>query len=330
MRTALPWLLVLVLAWRLGQAGAAPEPAPVPATTAQGFADAVARAEPSIVHVSVQTHGTPARSSRDDGVGSGFVLSADGVVLTSRHVVAGARAILVEVPQRGTVEAQLLGHDESVDLTVLRVPLQGLVPLATGDSRALRVGDWVLSVGSPFRLPRSWSAGIVSGLHRTQVALEPRAYEDFIQTDAAANLGNSGGPLLDAQGRAVGVLTQILTRSGGFQGIALATPIEAVLAAASRILQRGGGASPATLGIVVEERSTGGSGAGVEITRFLPGSAAQAAGLRVGDVIVQIDGQRVGSAALVQDVLRTRRAGDHVSVLYVRAGAQAVADVTLR
>jgi serine protease Do len=327
MRTALPWLLVLALVWRLGQAGAAPAPAPAPAP---GFADAVARAEPSIVHVSVQTHGTPPRSSRDDGVGSGFVFGADGIVLTSRHVVAGARAIFVDVPGRGTVEAQVLGHDETVDLTVLRVPLQGLTPLALGDSRALRVGDWVLSVGSPFRLQRSWSAGIVSGLHRTQVAVEPRAYEDFIQTDAAANLGNSGGPLLDAQGRAVGVLTQILTRSGGFQGVALATPIEAVLASASRIVARGGDAPPATLGIVVQERGVGGSGLGVEITRFQPGSAAQAAGLQVGDLITEVDGQRTGSTVLVHDVLRAHRAGDRVRVKYSRAGTPAEVEVLLR
>jgi serine protease Do len=236
----------------------------------------------------------------------------------------------VEVPGRAAVAAQVLGHDESVDLTVLRVPLQGLRPLAVGDSRALRVGDWVLSAGSPFRLPRSYSAGIVSGLHRTQVALEPRAYEDFIQTDAAANLGSSGGPLLDAQGRAVGMLTQIMTRSGGFQGVSLATPIEPVLAAARRILGGGSAGTPATLGIVVEERRTGGSGLGVQITRFLPGSAAQAAGLQVGDLITEVDGSATGSTARVQEVLRGRRAGDRVRVRYARSGVQAEVEVVLR
>jgi S1-C subfamily serine protease len=325
MRTVLPWLLVVGLLWRLGQAGAAPEPAP--AVAAPGFADAIARAEPSIVHVSVQTHASSARS-RDDGVGSGFVFASDGVILASRHVVAGARTVLVEVAGRPPVEGQVLGHDESVDLTVLRVPLQGLTPLALGDSRTLRTGDWVLSAGSPFRLPRSWSAGIVSGLHRTQVAVEPRAYEDFIQTDAAANLGNSGGPLLDAQGRAVGVLTQILTRSGGFQGISLATPIEAVVAAARRILHRGN-QPPPTLGIVVEEPPAAGGRQGVLITRFLPGSAAQAAGLKVGDVILSIDGRRTATTAAVQDALRPHTAGETVRVAYLRAGVPGEVQVML-
>lgn len=327
MRAILPWLAVLVLASWWGRAAAGPASPTGPSPS--GFADVVARADPSVVHVAVNVHDGPRGPSRDDGVGGGFVLTADGALVTSRHVVAGARSVFVEVGGRPAVPAQIVGHDESVDVTVLRVPLQGLTPLEAGDSRALRVGDWVLSAGSPFALPHSWSAGIVSALHRRHVAVDPRTYEDFIQTDAAANLGSSGGPLLDAQGRAVGMVTQILTRSGGFQGVALATPIEAVLAAARAILGRNG-APPPSLGIVVAERGTGGSGVGVEITRFLPGSAAQAAGLVVGDLITEVDGHPAASTSSVQDALRGRSPGERIRLRILRAGQPLDFDVPLR
>jgi serine protease Do len=325
MRSSVPWLLVFVLGWWIGRSGpprsALAEPLPA-------LADVIARADPSVVHVSVQTHGRTPAASRDDGIGSGFVFSAEGLVLTSRHVVAGARAVFVDVLGHGTVPAEVVGHDDAVDLTVLRVPLRGLVPLALGDSRTLRVGDPVVAAGSPFRLSHSWSAGIVSGLHRRQVAVDPRAYEDFIQTDAAANLGSSGGPLLDASGRVVGVLTQILTRAGGFQGITLATPVEAVVEAARRILGSGEPARP-SLGVVVREAGSPGAG-GLEITRFHPGSPAAAAGLLVGDLVVGVDGAPVRTTAEFQRAIWGRAAGTSVRV-GVRRGTQALeVAVTLR
>jgi serine protease Do len=304
MRPIVPCLFVFAVGWWCGRGGAA---RPAEAAPLASLADVIARADPSVVHVSVQMQGR-SPVSRDDGIGSGFVFSADGLICASRHVVAGARQVLVDVVGHGTVAATVVGHDDAVDLTVLRVPVQGLVPLAVGDSRALRVGDPVLAAGSPYRLPHSWSAGIVSGLHRRQVAVDPRAYEDFIQTDAAANLGSSGGPLLDASGRAVGVLTQILTRAGGFQGITLATPIEPVLQAARRIA---GARERPSLGIVVRE--VGGSGGGLEITRVQPGSLAEAAGLAVGQVVRRVNDapmttpdelQRVLWALVPGDVLR--------------------------
>lgn len=309
--------LVFALGWWLG--GRGPSPAAVGAAGPADFREAVERAGPSIVHVAVTlAPGAPGARSRDDGVGSGFVLSADGLIATSRHVVQGAQVIAVDVPGRGLVAGTVVGHDERVDLTVLRVPLSGLTPLALGSSRELAVGQWVLAVGSPFRLERSWSAGIVSGLHRRQVAVDPRAAEDYIQTDAAANLGNSGGPLLDASGRAVGMVTQILTRAGGFQGISLATPIEAVVAAAQRLTGRAEG-SPApvrpTLGLLVRDEPPG---EGLTVTRVRPGGPAAQAGVLPGDRLLTLDGQPLASSADLAARLAAAAVGRTVTVDLLR------------
>lgn len=289
------------------------------------FRDAVARAEGSIVQVAIGLPEGHGARSRDDGVGSGFVFSADGLIVTSRHVVQGARVIAVDVPGHGLVAGQVVGHDDTVDLTLLRVPLTGLTPLPIGESGSLAVGQWVLTVGSPFRLTRSWSAGIVSGLGRSQVAVDPRSSENFIQTDAAANLGNSGGPLLDASGRAVGVMTQILTRSGGFQGISLATPIEAVVAAARRLA--GGGPPSGSLGATV--RALGGPG-GLEVVRVAPGSAAEACGLRPGDRLSEVDGQPVADPDALARVIQARPAGARVRLTVLRGRDTLLLEAQLR
>jgi serine protease Do len=327
MRRSLPWLLVFAAGWALARL--APAPPSATASPGAGFAHAIRTAEPSIVHVSTTLADARAARSRDDAVGAGFVLSSDGLIVTSRHVLQGARAVTVELAGRGAVQAQIVGHDDALDVSVLRVPLTGLVPLAVGDSAALSLGDWVLACGSPYALPRSWSAGIVSGLHRRGVAPNPRSYEDFIQTDAAANLGNSGGPLLDASGRVVGVVTQILTRAGGFQGISLATPIEPVMQAARRIA---GGLPPAAregLGVSVVENVQRG---GLELTQVREGGVAALAGLRPGDLIKSVDGLAVQTADDLQRVLLAKRSGEVLllHVIRVRGTVQEPVRVTLR
>ena len=306
MRRSFPTVFILALGWLLGRLEAGP--APVLASGPSDFAAAAEAAGPSIVHVSTQLPG----HSRDDAVGSGFVLSPDGLIVASRHVLAGAQKVFVGVAGQPPVRAEVLGYDERVDVALLQVPLTGLRPLAIGSTQGLKPGHWVLACGSPYGLERSWSAGIVSGLHRRGVATNPSTYEDFIQTDAAANLGNSGGPLLDTSGRALGMVTQILTRAGGFQGISLATPIEAVMEAVGRLRQRLGGATAhrPSLGILVRDMLPW----GVEITQVPAGSPAAVAGMRAGQRLHSVSGTPVKSTADVERALWGRQAGERIQV----------------
>jgi serine protease Do len=319
MRSRLP-LLLAFLAGALAVRALGPTPVGIAAGPAD-FTEVVARADASVVHVTTRLPGQRVPGSRDDAVGAGFVFSSDGLVATSAHVLTGAEAVFVTVAGRPPVEAQVLGQDPATDVAVLRVPLTGLVPLPIGDPSALRVGQWVLTVGSPFRLPHSYAAGIVSGLGRSGVGVRLEGYEDFIQTDAAANLGNSGGPLLDASGRGVGMVAAILSRTGRSEGITLAVPIDVALEAARR-LAGGGGAARPTLGVVVREVAGDArlGGDGLEVTRFHHDAPAEAAGLRAGDVIVSVDGQPTPRAADLQRLVWAHPAGTALTVVFRRAG----------
>lgn len=294
------------------------------------FADVIELADRCVVRVSTRSTRERRNASRDDGVGGGFVLRADGLIVTSRHVVAGAQRILVTVPGHGTVDARVVGQDRATDTALLKVGLSGLSAMRLGSSRELRVGQWALAAGSPYELPNSWSVGIVSGLHRAGVGVGAGAYQDYIQTDAAANLGNSGGPLCNTRGQVVGVMTAILSRTGGHQGVALAVPIEAVQAAAQRML---GGATERrpTMGVRVRAVSGSVGGAtGLQITGFDPGSSAAAAGLVVGDRILVADGRPLRRAADLQDVVWRRRVGELVKLLVLRGTRRFETSVRLR
>ncbi len=283
------------------------------------FADVIQVLDPSVVHVSIRTSRVNRNRSRDDGVGGGFVYRADGILVTSRHVVAGAQRILVRLPGQPLMDARLVGSDKATDVAVLKVNLQGLRPLPLGTSTRLRRGAWLLAAGSPYELSNSWSVGIVSGLHRSRVGVSPSAYQDYIQTDAAANLGNSGGPLIDASGQVVGVMTAILSRTGGHQGVGLAVPIEAVRASVDRILT-GGTARRPTIGVRVREvRGTMGRSGGLQVTGFEAVSPAVRAGLRIGDVILVAGGEVVGRSVDLQRLVWARRAGELMTLL-VRRG----------
>jgi S1-C subfamily serine protease len=214
-------------------------------------------------------------------------------------------------------------------VALLRIAATGLHPAPLGDARTLRVGDWVLAAGSPYRLPHSWSAGIVGGLHRGQVGVGLGGHEDFIQTDAAANVGNSGGPLVDASGRVVGMMTAILSRTGVHQGISLAVPIEVVVESAARI--RGGGAERGTIGVVVRDAEVRGARRpGLEVTRFHPGSPAPGAGLRPGDVILAVNGTLVHTPADLQRAVWSVPRGGAVVLDVERSGARLRVTVPVR
>jgi S1-C subfamily serine protease len=294
-------LVALLAGWTLGRApvgggraDAEPSQGPMP-----DFADMVARAEPAIVYIHTylsRARDVPAsddRGAQDEFLGSGFVWGPDGWILTNRHVVDGAREILCHLEGRGWFQAGVRGVDPVADVAVLKIEANGLPTLPLGNPRAVRKGQWVVAAGSPYRLPRTFTAGIVSGLERSDV-VNPTGYEDYIQTDAAINLGNSGGPLLDAYGRVVGLNTAILSRSGGNQGIGFAVPIDVVAAAAEQIRTRGT-VVRATLGAVVRpltprEGLSVPTGMGLVVTRFADDSPARRSGIREGDVILRANG----------------------------------------
>lgn len=316
-RAALP-LLALLLGWALARV-----PAPPPATARAlegGFADLVARANPSVVHVAIRQQDGARGASRDDGVGGGFVVAGGGIVVTSRHVVSGARGVIVQAPGTGPLEARLLGVDDATDVAVLSVPaLADRVPLPRADPRGLRVGDIVLAAGSPFALPNSWSLGLVSGLGRSGVGVNPRGYESFIQTDAAANLGSSGGPLLDTSGRVVGVMTAILSRTSAHQGVSLAMPIDVVMDAVGRITGTGRAGTRPTLGLSLRPAP-----GGLVVTRVESGGAAERQGLLPGDFLQEAGGVRLGTAADLQAALWDVPQGGSLVLTLVRGGRTVV------
>lgn len=302
------------------------------------FASVVERALPGVVHVHnylARVRDVPEpgeRSASDDNVGSGFVWSADGWIITNRHVTEGAKQVLVEIEGRGWFPAVERGNDPMVDVALLKIDTGGLVPLPIGNPRVVRRGQWVLAGGSPYRLPRSFSVGIVSGVERSDV-VNPNGYEDYIQTDAAINIGSSGGPLLDANGRVIGLNTAILSRSGGNQGIAFAVPIDVVIDAAIQLKARGTVVRP-TLGLVVRAASPLESvglpgGGGLYVTRFATESPARKAGLVEGDIILSVDGLPTPSRGPLLRTIWQKRAGTVVALEFLRGTQRMIANAQL-
>ena len=191
--------------------------------------------------------GGPGRSQERQSLGSGFIVSDDGYILTNAHVVEGADEIVVRLNDRRELEAELIGSDTQTDVALLKVEATGLPTLEMGDSDTLRVGEWVAAIGSPFGFDYSVTAGIISAINRT---LPRDAYVPFIQTDVAINPGNSGGPLFNLDGEVIGINSQIFTRSGGFMGLSFAIPINVAMDVANQ-LRDDGSVSPETS--VIEE-----------------------------------------------------------------------------
>jgi serine protease Do len=261
------------------------------------------------------------------GQGSGVIVSADGVILTNNHVVQGARKIQVTLVDRRELTAKLVGADPKSDLAVLRLTesAKDLKPLVFGDSDKLRLGEVVLAVGNPFGVGQTVTMGIVSAKGRSNVGIVD--YEDFIQTDAAINPGNSGGALVDMHGRLVGVNTAILSRSGGYQGIGFAIPARQAKHVMGSLL-RHGKVQRGFLGVRIQTVSPDlakgmglGSQRGVLISDVDPGSAAERAGLRRGDVVLEVDGQAVDTASRLRSLVANSAPGARVQ-LKVKRGSQ--------
>jgi serine protease Do len=229
-------------------------------------------------------------------LGSGFIISSDGYILTNNHVIQGADEIIVRLNDRRELEAELIGADERADLALLKVNAKGLPEVDLGNSDKLRVGEWVLAIGSPFGFDYSVTAGIVSALGRS---LPNESYVPFIQTDVAINPGNSGGPLFNLDGEVIGINSQIYTRSGGFMGVSFAIPISVAIDVAEQLKEKGK-VSRGWLGVVIQEvnkdlaESFGLKQAkGALVAQLVPGSPAELGGLQSGDIITAFNGQEI-------------------------------------
>ena len=256
------------------------------------------------------------RELEQQGLGSGFVIDTEGHILTNNHVVEGAEQIRVKLADDRELDAELIGTDPPTDLALLKVEAENLNPLEFGDSDVLEVGDWVLAIGNPFGLPRTVSAGIVSAKGRANVGIVD--YEDFIQTDAAVNPGNSGGPLVDLEGRVIGINTAIASRSGGNNGIAFAIPVNMAKSVVEQ-LRSDGKVVRGHLGIMISELSRELADSfefdgeqGILVQDVVDGGAADEAGIRSGDIITKLDGALVTSVPAFRGEIARKRPGSSV------------------
>jgi serine protease Do len=258
-------------------------------------------------------------------LGSGFVISSDGYILTNNHVVSGADEVIVRLNDRRELIAEVVGADERSDVALLKVDADDLAPVKIGNSRGLKVGEWVLAIGSPFGFDYSVTAGIVSAKGRS---LPGENYVPFIQTDVAINPGNSGGPLFNLDGEVVGVNSQIYSRSGGFMGLSFAIPIEMAIDIADQLKTKGR-VSRGWLGVLIQEvtrdlaDSFGMSKpSGALVARVLPDSPAEQAGIEVGDVILSFDGRDVAESTALPPIVGRTPVGTDATVKVLRSGKE--------
>ncbi|MEP7182094.1 MAG: DegQ family serine endoprotease [Betaproteobacteria bacterium] len=342
----------------IGPATAAVQPAP--ATAAIGgaasalpdFADLVAKHGPAVVQISVvqDAKKVVARDMPDvdemppwfrglpgmpggrgqlpspgptQGVGSGFIVSADGIVLTNAHVVADADEVTVKLTDAREFKAKVLGSDKRTDIAVLKIDAKNLPTVAIGDPGRTRVGEWVVAIGAPYGLDNTVTSGIVSAKSR---ALPGDAVVPFIQTDAAVNPGNSGGPLFNLRGEVIGINSQIFSHTGGFQGLAFAIPIDVAMDVKEQIQQHGK-AQHGRLGVTIQDVNQGLSETfglpkptGALVGSVASDGPAAAAGLEPGDVILKLDGREIAKSSDLPPLVGQVKPGSTVTLDVWRSG----------
>ena len=261
------------------------------------------------------------RGREAQSLGSGFIISEDGYILTNHHVIAEADEVIVRMSNRKEFIATVVGSDEASDVAVLKVEGEDLPMLEFGDSEELKVGEWVLAIGSPFGFDHSVTAGIVSAKGRS---LPSDNYVPFIQTDVAINPGNSGGPLFNLDGEVIGINSQIYSRTGGFMGLSFAIPIEMAVDVANQIKETGS-VSRGWLGVLIQEvtrelaESFGMENPhGALVAKVLDDSPAAAAGLEVGDVIVEFNGKKVMRSSGLPPLVGRAKVGKEAQVVVIR------------
>ncbi|WP_036168393.1 Do family serine endopeptidase [Massilia sp. 9096] len=257
------------------------------------------------------------------GVGSGFIISDDGYVLTNAHVVEGADEVIVTLTDRREFKAKVLGADRRSDVALLKVDARNLPSLRMGDSNKIRVGEWVIAIGSPFNLENTVTAGIISAKSR-----DTGEYLPLIQSDVAVNPGNSGGPLINMRGEVIGINSQIATLSGAYNGISFAVPIDEVLRVSDQI-KKTGRVTRGKIGVQISEvtrdvaESLGlGRAHGAEVAMVEPGGPADKGGVRVGDIILKFNGQDIDKSTDLPRLVGATSVGSRASVTVWRRGNQ--------
>lgn len=269
--------------------------------------------------------GREPRSSETHSLGSGFIISEDGYIITNYHVTHGADEIIVRLSDRRELKAKIVGGDKRSDIALLKVEAENLPTLKRGDSKQLEVGEWVLAIGSPFGFEYSATAGIISALGRS---LPEANYVPFIQTDVAINPGNSGGPLFNLAGEVIGINSQIYSRTGGFMGLSFAIPIDVAMEVVEQLKEEGQ-VTRGWLGVVIQDvtqdlaESFGlDKPQGALVARVLDNSPADEAGFKVGDIILKFNGEAVSESAVLPPLVGRAKIGDPVSVQILRDGEQ--------
>ncbi|MCG3202472.1 MAG: Periplasmic serine endoprotease DegP [Gammaproteobacteria bacterium] len=258
-----------------------------------------------------------------ESLGSGFIISRDGYVITNNHVVKNADEIMVRLSDRREFKAKLIGTDERSDLAVLKIDAQDLPTVKVGSSADLKVGEWVLAIGSPFGFDHSATAGIVSAKGRS---LPNENYTPFIQTDVAINPGNSGGPLFNLDGEVVGVNSQIFSRTGGFMGLSFAIPIEVVMNVYEQLRDKGA-VSRGWLGVIIQDVTQDLAESfrmdkphGALVSKVVPDGPAAKAGIQAGDVVLEFAGRPIDTSSDLPPLVGSTRIGETVPLKVMRNG----------
>ncbi|MEE4114784.1 MAG: trypsin-like peptidase domain-containing protein [Marinilabiliaceae bacterium] len=315
------------------------------------FTDVAGKVVHAVVHVKTQTvqqyarnpimeyfYGESGRTERTvRGYGSGVIVSPDGFIITNNHVIEDADVVDVTLNDKRTFSAKVIGRDPSTDIALIKIDAKDMPYIGYGDSDELLLGEWVLAIGNPFNLTSTVTAGIVSATGRSLGLLSDRyRVESFIQTDAALNVGNSGGALVNTRGQLVGITTAILSPSGTYAGNSFAVPVNIVKKVVED-LQEFGEVQRAIIGVEIgdvtsefaEEKKLD-KVKGVVIGGITEGGAAEEAGLKIEDVIVKIDNRDMDNSAHLQEYISKKRPGDKVKVTVLRNGSTKGFDIVLR
>jgi serine protease Do len=277
----------------------------------------------------------PSEKYKQTGLGSGFIISEDGYILTNHHVVGEADKITVTLKDGREFEAKLIGSDPKSDVALIQIKKANDLPsLPLGDSESLEIGEWVMAVGNPFGLSHTLTVGVVSAKGRSSVGITD--YEDFIQTDAAINPGNSGGPLINMKGEAIGINSAIFSKSGGYMGIGFAIPINMVKIIKEQLIAHGKvdrgylGVAPQDITKELRESFDLAKGLkGVLISQVFEDSPAKKYGIRRGDILIELDGKAINDVAHFRNMIALTLPGTDIKLTVIRKGARKLITVKL-